>query len=86
MRPTQDYLAARGAAAWVAREDRALLRMYGRDPLRILQGIVTNDVAGAPLDRAVYAALRRKTGDLRREKIAGQPRGGVASKVEQTVA
>lgn len=60
----QEYVAARDAAAWVARVDRALLRMYGRDPLRILQGIVTNDVAGAPPDRAVYAALLTPKGRM----------------------
>jgi aminomethyltransferase len=38
--------------------------MYGRDPLRILQGIVTNDVAGAPPDRAVYAALLTPKGRM----------------------
>jgi folate-binding protein YgfZ len=58
------YAAARSAAAWIARDDRALVRMHGRDPLRMIQGLVTNDVAGAPADRATYAALLTPKGKM----------------------
>jgi tRNA-modifying protein YgfZ len=58
------YESARTSAGITARTDRALLRVYGRDPLRIIQGIVTNDVAGAPADRAVYAALLTPKGRM----------------------
>lgn len=59
-----EYHAALERSAVVDRCDRALVRMHGRDPLRILQGIVTNDVAGAPPERAVYAALLTPKGRM----------------------
>lgn len=59
-----EYHAARTAAVVVDRCDRALVRMHGRDPLRILQGVLTNDVAGAPAGRAVYAALLTAKGRM----------------------
>lgn len=59
-----EYRAAQERAIVVDRCDRGVLRMYGRDPLRILQGIVTNDVANAPPDRAVYAALLTPKGRM----------------------
>lgn len=59
-----EYRAARDAAVVVDRGDRALVRMHGRDPLRILQGVLTNDVAGAPAGRAVYAALLTPKGRM----------------------
>jgi folate-binding protein YgfZ len=58
------YAAARDAAAWLTRADRAFVRVHGRDPLRMIQGLVTNDVAGAPPDRAVYALLLTPKGKL----------------------
>jgi folate-binding protein YgfZ len=62
--PAGEYAAARTGAVIITRDDRALLRMYGRDPLRIIQGIVTNDVAGAAPDRVVYAALLTAKGRM----------------------
>lgn len=59
-----DYHAATTAAVLADRSDRSLLRMHGRDPLRILQGVVTNDVANAPADAAVYAALLTAKGRM----------------------
>jgi folate-binding protein YgfZ len=59
-----EYAAARAGAIMVDRCDRAVLRMHGRDPLRILQGILTNDVANAPAGRAVYAALLTPKGRM----------------------
>jgi tRNA-modifying protein YgfZ len=58
------YAEARTSAAWLERTDRAFVRMHGRDPLRMIQGLVTNDVAGAPPDRAVYALLLTPKGKL----------------------
>ncbi|MEO5509142.1 MAG: glycine cleavage T C-terminal barrel domain-containing protein [Longimicrobiales bacterium] len=51
-------------ASVLRRTDRALLRVYGRDPVRIVQGIITNDIANAPADRAVYAALLTPKGRM----------------------
>jgi folate-binding protein YgfZ len=38
--------------------------MHGRDPIRMIQGLVSNDVAGAPPDRAVYATMLTPKGRL----------------------
>jgi folate-binding protein YgfZ len=59
-----EYNAAALHAGFIVRTDRAMLRMYGRDPMRIIQGIVTNDVANAPADRVVYAALLTPKGRM----------------------
>jgi folate-binding protein YgfZ len=58
------YDAAVSHAGVIRRHDRVFLRMFGRDPMRIIQGIVTNDIANAPLDRAVYAALLSPKGRM----------------------
>jgi folate-binding protein YgfZ len=59
-----EYDAARTKAVFAERLDRAFLRVYGRDPLRIIQGIVSNDVTGASPDRAVYAAMLTPKGRM----------------------
>jgi tRNA-modifying protein YgfZ len=59
-----EYQAARTSAALVHRTDRVFLRMHGRDPLKMIQGLVTNDVAGAPADVAVYALLLSPKGRM----------------------
>lgn len=58
------YRAARERAALFHRDDRALVRATGRDPLRMVQGILTHDLAGAPDDRAVPAALLTPKGRM----------------------
>jgi folate-binding protein YgfZ len=62
--PRAEYDAASNRVAVLQRDDRALVRVYGRDPLRIIQGIVTNDVTGASPDRAVYAAFLTPKGRM----------------------
>jgi folate-binding protein YgfZ len=59
-----EYRAARVGAGVIERRDRAFVRMHGRDPLKMIQGLVTNDVAGAPPDRAVFAVLLTPKGKL----------------------
>jgi folate-binding protein YgfZ len=59
-----EYAAARGSAAVIDRTDRRFLRVYGRDPVRMLQGLITNDIANAPADRAVYAAVLTAKGRM----------------------
>lgn len=59
-----EYAAARDAAVLVDRRDRTVLRVHGRDPLRMVHNLVTNDVAGAPPDTAVYAALLTPKGRM----------------------
>lgn len=63
------YEAARTNAAVIARSDRRIVRVHGRDPVKMMHGLVTNDVQNMSADRAVYAALLtpkgRMVGDLR---------------------
>jgi tRNA-modifying protein YgfZ len=62
--PAAEYHAARSTAALIERSDRALLRMFGRDPVRMIQGLVTNDVTNAPAGRAVFAAVLTPKGKM----------------------
>jgi folate-binding protein YgfZ len=55
--PAAEYAALRDAAAVIDRSDLARLRLHGRDPVRMVQGLITNDLAGSPAGRAVYAAM-----------------------------
>lgn len=58
------YEAARRSAALFDRPGRALLRLRGRDPVRMVQGIITNDLAGAPDGQGVYAAVLTPKGKM----------------------
>lgn len=62
--PAEEYRAAREHAIVVNRSDRGVVRLYGRDPVRMIQGLVTSDISGAPPDRAVYSALLTPKGKL----------------------
>ncbi len=55
--PAAEYRAVREAAGVADRADRAQLRLWGRDPVKMVQGLLTNDLAGAPPGRGVYAAM-----------------------------
>lgn len=55
--PPAEYRAVRGAAGIAHRADRAQIRLWGRDPVKMVQGLLTNDLAGAPPGRGVYAAM-----------------------------
>jgi folate-binding protein YgfZ len=65
-----DYTAARNGAAVILRTDRALLRVFGREPVKMLQGLLTNDLAGAPPERAVYAAMLTPKGKMVADGLA----------------
>jgi folate-binding protein YgfZ len=52
-----EYRAVREAAGVADRADRAQIRLWGRDPVKMVQGLLTNDLAGAPPGRGVYAAM-----------------------------
>jgi len=41
-----------------------VLRMFGRDPLKMIQGLATNDIAGAPVDTSVYTTFLTPKGKL----------------------
>ncbi|HEX6939277.1 MAG TPA: aminomethyltransferase family protein [Longimicrobiales bacterium] len=59
-----EYDAVRRGAGLADRADRVPLRVYGRDPVKMIQGLVTNDVAGAPEGQGVYAAMLTPKGKM----------------------
>ena len=85
----EGYAALRGGAAFVDRSDRKLLRLTGRDPIGMLNAVLTNDVP-AREDRGIYAMLLDPKGriqtDLRVVKagdetlIDTEPEGAEAAK------
>lgn len=58
------YDAARAGAIVVARDDRVQLRAHGRDPARMVQGLITNDLDSADATRALYAAMLTPKGRM----------------------
>jgi folate-binding protein YgfZ len=72
--PAAEYAAVRGAAGVAVRSDRARIRLWGRDPVKMLQGLITNDLAGQPAGRGVYAAMLTPKGraiaELRAFRVA----------------
>ena len=58
------YADVRSSAALIERNDRGVLRMFGRDPVRMIQGLVTNDVANAPVDTSVYSVFLTPKGKM----------------------
>jgi folate-binding protein YgfZ len=61
---TPAYDAAHTSAIAVERDDRTFLRVHGRDPVRMLQGLITNDLAGAAPGRAVFATVLTPKGKM----------------------
>jgi folate-binding protein YgfZ len=62
--PAAEYLALREAAGVADRADLGVLRMWGKDPVRMLQGLLTNDLTGAPPGQGVYAAMLTPKGRM----------------------
>jgi len=58
------YTEAKETAAFIVRRDRRFLRVFGRDPVKMVQGLITNDLAGAPENRSVYAAMLTPKGRM----------------------
>src|SRR5690606_38265700 len=52
-----EYEAVRGGAGVISRSDLAVLELTGRDPVRMVQGLITGDLNAAGEDRAVYSAM-----------------------------
>jgi folate-binding protein YgfZ len=59
-----EYRAVREAAGVAVRNERAHVRLWGKDPVRMMHGLVTNDLLKAPPDRAVYAAMLSPKGRM----------------------
>lgn len=62
--PAGEYAALRDGAGTVVREDRRVLRAYGRDPVKMLHGLVTNDLQALGIGDATYAALLTPKGRM----------------------
>lgn len=52
-----EYRAVREGAGLAERGDRARFRMWGRDPVKMIHGLVTNDLLKAAPGQGVYAAM-----------------------------
>ncbi|MDQ3389123.1 MAG: aminomethyltransferase family protein [Gemmatimonadota bacterium] len=52
-----EYRAVRESVGIAHRSDQAQIRVWGRDPVKMVQGLITNDLAGAPPNQGVYAAM-----------------------------
>lgn len=75
-----EYGAVRVAIGVAERTDLDIIRLWGKDPVRMLNGLVTNDILDAGPDRAVYASMLTPKGrtitDLR---AIVRPGAGAAS-------
>ncbi|HEX8362570.1 MAG TPA: glycine cleavage T C-terminal barrel domain-containing protein [Longimicrobium sp.] len=52
-----EYRAVREGVGIAERADRARIRMWGKDPAKMLHGMITNDLLKAPEGQGVYAAM-----------------------------
>ncbi|HEY0021257.1 MAG TPA: aminomethyltransferase family protein [Longimicrobium sp.] len=74
-----EYRAVRESAGIAQRGDRGRFRLWGKDPARMIHGLITNDLLKAPAGQGVYAAMLTPKGrtiaDLRvfRREGAGGP-------------
>lgn len=48
----------------ILRADRTVIRMFGREPLKMIQGLATNDIAGAPENATVYTTFLTPKGKM----------------------
>jgi tRNA-modifying protein YgfZ len=75
--PAAEYAALRESAGVVVRSDLVPVRMWGKDPRRMLHGLVTNDLLSLPPGRGAYAAMLTPKGrvisDLRALPRSGEP-------------
>jgi folate-binding protein YgfZ len=62
--PPAEYHAAREAVGVADRSDLAHVRLWGKEPARMLHGLITNDLLGAPSGRGVYAAMLTPKGRM----------------------
>ncbi|MGH7449679.1 MAG: hypothetical protein ACRELT_19045, partial [Longimicrobiales bacterium] len=62
--PAAEYEAARSGVVVAERVDRSFVRVHGRDPVKMVQGLVSNDIASASPNRAVYATVLTPKGKM----------------------
>jgi folate-binding protein YgfZ len=60
----------------IHRTDRTIIRMFGRDPLKMIQGLATNDIAGAAENQGVYTAFLTPKGKMVGDARVVRRRGG----------
>lgn len=69
------------------RNDRTVIRMFGRDPLKMIQGLATNDIAGAPENRSVYTAFLTPKGKMVGDaRVVRRPDGEIWIEADVTAA
>lgn len=76
-----EYGAVREAAGVAERADLAVVRLWGRDPARMVHGLITNDLLGAPAGRAVFAAMLTPKGRMIAELRALRRAGAAGEEV-----
>lgn len=59
-----EYRAVREAAGVALRGDRARFRLWGKDPARMVHGLITNDLLKADAGQGVYAAMLTPKGRM----------------------
>jgi folate-binding protein YgfZ len=59
-----EYRAVRDSAGVAERGDRARFRLWGKDPARMMHGLITNDLLKAPPGQGVYAAMLTAKGRM----------------------
>ncbi|HEX2167739.1 MAG TPA: glycine cleavage T C-terminal barrel domain-containing protein [Longimicrobiales bacterium] len=62
--PAAEYDVARSDVVVAERADRSIVRVHGRDPVKMVQGLISNDIVNAPANRAVYAAVLTPKGRM----------------------
>lgn len=62
--PAEEYRAVRATAGIIERSDIGIARMWGRDPIRMLNGLITNDLTGSDGTAAVYGAMLTPKGRM----------------------
>ena len=59
-----EYRAVRESVGISVRDDRARFRLWGKDPARMMHGLITNDLLKAEPGRGVYAAMLTAKGRM----------------------
>ncbi|MBW3572771.1 MAG: hypothetical protein KY467_16875 [Gemmatimonadetes bacterium] len=59
-----EYRAVRASAGVAERADRARFRLWGKDPARMVHGLITNDLLKAQRGHGVYAAMLTAKGRM----------------------
>jgi len=59
-----EYRAVREAVGVADRSDRGRIRLWGKDPAKMVHGLVTNDLLNAPPGQGVYAAMLTPKGRM----------------------